>query len=166
MRKEAVYTVILNVTLFSGMKCFIAQDSRYIRLSVIEDGVTIHYNLRVSCFRLYCFHDICSDLLAGFKREDCTRFARGDQVEYSSLTSRVPLCYFTVHRDHALLHLTLMLSLCTTTGHSLLPISHVHRWQGASESWSQMLRLGTHGTYIVSDGSDPKALENSSSPRT
>ncbi|KAG1797876.1 uncharacterized protein HD556DRAFT_247394 [Suillus plorans] len=48
MRKEAVYTVILNVTLFSGMKCFIAQDSRYIRLSVIEDGVTIHYNLRVS----------------------------------------------------------------------------------------------------------------------
>ncbi|KAG2130667.1 uncharacterized protein EDB93DRAFT_1094753 [Suillus bovinus] len=48
MRKEAVYTVILNVTLFSGMKCFIAQDPRYIRLSVIEDGVTIHYNLRVS----------------------------------------------------------------------------------------------------------------------
>ncbi|KAG1751036.1 hypothetical protein EDB19DRAFT_1674599 [Suillus lakei] len=48
MRKEAVYTVILNVTLFSGMKCFIAQDPRYIRLSVIEDGVTTHYNLRVS----------------------------------------------------------------------------------------------------------------------
>ncbi|KAG1777206.1 hypothetical protein EV702DRAFT_1103793 [Suillus placidus] len=48
MRKEAVYTVILNVTLFSGMKCFIAQDPRYIRLSVIEGGVTTHYNLRVS----------------------------------------------------------------------------------------------------------------------
>ncbi|KAG1879252.1 hypothetical protein F4604DRAFT_1579445 [Suillus subluteus] len=48
MRKEAVYTVILNATLFSGMKCFIAQDPRYIRLSVIEDGVTTHYNLRVS----------------------------------------------------------------------------------------------------------------------
>ncbi|KAG2365127.1 hypothetical protein BDR07DRAFT_1399927 [Suillus spraguei] len=48
MRKEAVYTVILNVTLFPGMKCFMAQDPRYIRLSVIEDGVTTHYNLRVS----------------------------------------------------------------------------------------------------------------------
>ncbi|EGO22635.1 hypothetical protein SERLADRAFT_417027 [Serpula lacrymans var. lacrymans S7.9] len=48
MRKEAVYTVILNVTLFSGMKCFIAQDPRYLRFSVIEDGATTHYNLRVS----------------------------------------------------------------------------------------------------------------------
>ncbi|OAX43301.1 hypothetical protein K503DRAFT_765967 [Rhizopogon vinicolor AM-OR11-026] len=48
MRKEAVYTVMLNVTLFSGMKCFIAQDPRYIRFSVIEDGATTHYNLRVS----------------------------------------------------------------------------------------------------------------------
>jgi len=47
MRKEAVYTVLLNVTLFPGMKCFIAQDPRYIRFSVIEDGTTTHYNLRV-----------------------------------------------------------------------------------------------------------------------
>ncbi|KAI6023943.1 hypothetical protein BKA83DRAFT_11178 [Pisolithus microcarpus] len=48
MRKEAVYTVILNVTLFPGMKCFIAQDPRYLRFSAIDGGTTIHYNLRVS----------------------------------------------------------------------------------------------------------------------
>lgn len=48
MRKEAVYTVILNATLFPGMRCSLAQDPRYIRFSVIEDGVTTHYNLRVS----------------------------------------------------------------------------------------------------------------------
>ncbi|KAI0058835.1 hypothetical protein BV25DRAFT_1918944 [Artomyces pyxidatus] len=48
MRKDAVYTVLLNVTLFRGMSCFIAQDPRYLRFSVIEDGGTTHYNLRVS----------------------------------------------------------------------------------------------------------------------
>ncbi|KAA1470155.1 hypothetical protein DENSPDRAFT_928660 [Dentipellis sp. KUC8613] len=47
MRKDAVYAVILNVTLFRGMSCFVAQDPRYLRFSVIEDGVTTHYNLRV-----------------------------------------------------------------------------------------------------------------------
>lgn len=48
MRKEAVYTLLLNATLFKGMKCFLAQDPRYIRFSVFEGGVTTHYNLRVS----------------------------------------------------------------------------------------------------------------------
>ncbi|EEB92999.1 hypothetical protein MPER_08408 [Moniliophthora perniciosa FA553] len=48
MRKEAVYTVILNVTLFHGMRCVLAQDPRYLRFSVIEDGVTTHYNLRLA----------------------------------------------------------------------------------------------------------------------
>ncbi|KAI0351360.1 hypothetical protein OH77DRAFT_1429905 [Trametes cingulata] len=48
MRKEAVYTVLLNATLFKGMRCFLAQDPRYIRFSVIEGAATTHYNLRVS----------------------------------------------------------------------------------------------------------------------
>ncbi|CAL1714112.1 unnamed protein product [Somion occarium] len=48
MRKEAVYTVLLNATLFKGMKCFLAQDPRYLRFSVFENGATTHYNLRVS----------------------------------------------------------------------------------------------------------------------
>ncbi|KAH8091646.1 hypothetical protein BXZ70DRAFT_473474 [Cristinia sonorae] len=48
MRKEAVYTVLLNATLFKGMRCFIAQDPRYLRFSVLENGATVHYNLRVS----------------------------------------------------------------------------------------------------------------------
>ncbi|KZT67325.1 hypothetical protein DAEQUDRAFT_767233 [Daedalea quercina L-15889] len=47
MRKEAVYTVLLNATLFKGMKCFTAQDPRYIRFSVFESGAATHYNLRV-----------------------------------------------------------------------------------------------------------------------
>ncbi|KAG8221062.1 hypothetical protein J3R82DRAFT_2575 [Butyriboletus roseoflavus] len=48
MRKEAVYTLLLNVPLFQGMKCFLAQDPRYLRFSVIEHNKTVHYNLRVS----------------------------------------------------------------------------------------------------------------------
>ena len=47
MRKEAVYTVLLNATLFKGMRCFLAQDPRYLRFSVFEAGATTHYNLRV-----------------------------------------------------------------------------------------------------------------------
>lgn len=48
MRKEAVYSLLLNVTLFKGMKCTIAQDPRYVRFSTIESGTTVHYNIRVS----------------------------------------------------------------------------------------------------------------------
>ncbi|KAJ3781646.1 hypothetical protein GGU10DRAFT_390466 [Lentinula aff. detonsa] len=49
MRKEAVYTLLLNVTLFTGMKCTLAQDPRYVRFSVIENGQqTTHYNLRLA----------------------------------------------------------------------------------------------------------------------
>lgn len=48
MRKEAVYTLLLNATLFKGMKCSLAQDPRYIRFSVLDGGVTTHYNIRVS----------------------------------------------------------------------------------------------------------------------
>ncbi|KAJ7067825.1 hypothetical protein C8F01DRAFT_577251 [Mycena amicta] len=47
MRKEAVYAVLLNVTLFHGMQCVIAQDPRYLRLSFLEAGQATHYNLRV-----------------------------------------------------------------------------------------------------------------------
>ncbi|KAF9033432.1 hypothetical protein BDZ89DRAFT_1062890 [Hymenopellis radicata] len=51
MRKEAVHTTLLNVSLFHGMSCSIAQDPRYLRLSVIEKGEgtqTTHFNLRLS----------------------------------------------------------------------------------------------------------------------
>ncbi|KAG6879944.1 hypothetical protein C0992_009302 [Termitomyces sp. T32_za158] len=48
MRKEAVYALLLNVTLFPGMRCSLAQDPRYLRMSVIENGATIHYNLRLA----------------------------------------------------------------------------------------------------------------------
>jgi Ran-binding protein 3 len=47
MRKDAVYAVLLNVTLFRGMSCTIAQDPRYLRFSVLTPSGAIHYNLRV-----------------------------------------------------------------------------------------------------------------------
>ncbi|KAF8270640.1 hypothetical protein EI94DRAFT_1722170 [Lactarius quietus] len=47
MRKDAVYAVLLNVTLFRGMSCSIAQDPRYLRFSVLTPSGTTHYNLRV-----------------------------------------------------------------------------------------------------------------------
>jgi hypothetical protein len=50
MRKDAVYAVMLNVTLFRGMSCAIAQDPRYLRFSVLTPSGTIHYNLRVRFF--------------------------------------------------------------------------------------------------------------------
>lgn len=50
MRKDAVYTVLLNTVLFKGMKCSYApQDQRYLRFSTFgRDGAPTHYNLRVS----------------------------------------------------------------------------------------------------------------------
>ncbi|KAL0574310.1 hypothetical protein V5O48_007648 [Marasmius crinis-equi] len=48
MRKEAVHTVLLNVSLFQGMRCTLAQDPRYLRFSAIETGATTHYNLRLA----------------------------------------------------------------------------------------------------------------------
>jgi Ran-binding protein 3 len=72
MRKEAVYTLLLNCTLFQGMRCFVAQDPRYLRFSTIEDGSTTHYNLRVSplvndveCQALkHFFHQVASAKVA------------------------------------------------------------------------------------------------------
>ena len=50
MRKDAVYTVLLNATLFKGMKCSYApQDQRYLRFSTFDrNGASTHFNLRVS----------------------------------------------------------------------------------------------------------------------
>ncbi|KAJ3565708.1 hypothetical protein NP233_g7463 [Leucocoprinus birnbaumii] len=49
MRKDAVYTLLLNITLFHGMACTLSpQDPRYLRFSAIEDGSTTHYNLRLA----------------------------------------------------------------------------------------------------------------------
>ena len=52
MRKDAVYAVLLNVTLFRGMSCAIAQDPRYLRFSVLAPAGTMHYNLRVCLLSL------------------------------------------------------------------------------------------------------------------
>ncbi|KAH9939073.1 uncharacterized protein BXZ73DRAFT_44063 [Epithele typhae] len=52
MRKEAVHNVLLNATLFKGMRCVLAQDPRYIRFGVFEAGVATHYNLRVSSAKI------------------------------------------------------------------------------------------------------------------
>lgn len=83
MRKEAVFTVLLNVTLFHGMSVFIAQDPRYVRLSVIEDGQTVHYNLRVSSFDItICFHLFTTG--TGRQCQDRGRAPRGCQGLHST----------------------------------------------------------------------------------
>ena len=48
MRKEAVLSILLNAPLFKGMHCSLAQDPRFVRFSIIEGTVMMHYNLRVS----------------------------------------------------------------------------------------------------------------------
>ncbi|TFK71679.1 hypothetical protein BDN72DRAFT_837399 [Pluteus cervinus] len=48
MRKDAVYTVILNVALFPGMHCSAAQDPRFVRFAVFEDSQTVHYGVKVA----------------------------------------------------------------------------------------------------------------------
>ena len=57
MRKEAVYTVLLNAALFKGMKCSYApQDHRYLRFSAIDGaGAPTHYNLKVSAIFSFGF---------------------------------------------------------------------------------------------------------------
>ena len=57
MRKDAVYTVLLNATLFKGMKCSYApQDQRYLRFSTFDwGGAPTHYNLRVSMALAFWF---------------------------------------------------------------------------------------------------------------
>ena len=66
MRKEAVYTLLLNATLFRGMRCFLAQDPRYLRFSVLDAGVTTHYNLRVraQCFSSWILCSLCPSFVA------------------------------------------------------------------------------------------------------
>jgi hypothetical protein len=53
MRKDAVYTLLLNITLFPGMHCTLAQDPRYLRFTAIESGVATTYNLKVGIFILF-----------------------------------------------------------------------------------------------------------------
>lgn len=47
MRKDAVYTVILNAPLFKGMQCQLQTDHRYFRFSMFEGTTTTHFNLRL-----------------------------------------------------------------------------------------------------------------------
>ena len=63
MRKDAVYTVLLNATLFKGMKCSYApQDQRYLRFSTFDRaGVPTHYNLRVGVALAFALCTISAD---------------------------------------------------------------------------------------------------------
>ncbi|KAF5361807.1 hypothetical protein D9756_002210 [Leucocoprinus leucothites] len=63
MRKDAVYTLLLNVTLFHGMACTLSpQDPRYLRFSAIEDGSTTHYNLRLASAK--AAHDLLNQIIS------------------------------------------------------------------------------------------------------
>ena len=83
MRKEAVYTLLLNVQLFKGMRCSIAQDPRYVRFSVIEFGSTVHYNLRVSLswFRVKWFIIVVADWFDVNPQQLSNSKVAGDLIE-------------------------------------------------------------------------------------
>lgn len=48
MRADGVYRLMLNVALFPGMGCSLAQDPKYVKVSSIENGSTTHYAIKVS----------------------------------------------------------------------------------------------------------------------
>lgn len=52
MRAEGVFRLLLNANLFHGMACGVSQDPKYIKLSVLEDGVTVHHAIKVSNAKL------------------------------------------------------------------------------------------------------------------
>lgn len=83
MRKEAVYALLLNITLFKGMSCSLAQDPRYIRFSAFENGKTTHYNLRVrtSLSSIARLTNVMCVMLLGIECEDRRRAARRDSVQ-------------------------------------------------------------------------------------
>lgn len=84
MRKDAVYAVLLNVTLFRGMSCSIAQDPRYLRFSVLTPGGTTHYNLRVRLFILPYPRHVPQNLVVGGERTGRRRPSADDQRQYPS----------------------------------------------------------------------------------
>ena len=73
MRKDAVYTVLLNTTLFKGMKCSYApQDQRYLRFSTFDRiGTLTHYNLRVGmAFALFLGRSVLIDIYSARQHKD------------------------------------------------------------------------------------------------
>jgi hypothetical protein len=90
MRKDAVYAVLLNVTLFRGMSCSIAQDPRYLRFSVLTPSGTTHYNLRVRYFIFSLSPGlVLRNSVLGGERTGRGRPSTGDQRQYpSSLSQR------------------------------------------------------------------------------
>lgn len=46
MRKDAVLSLLINTSLFPGMHCTVAADTRYVRFAAIENNTMVQYNLR------------------------------------------------------------------------------------------------------------------------
>jgi hypothetical protein len=113
MRKDAVYAVLLNVTLFRGMSCAIAQDPRYLRFSVLAPSGTIHYNLRVSSFSLLTAQSFklnwaCNEFLSsltslGGERTSSGRSTESDQRQHPSCIGQPTTYYYPISSRFALL---------------------------------------------------------------
>lgn len=89
MRKDAVYAVLLNVTLFRGMSCSIAQDPRYLRFSVLTPSGTTHYNLRVRPFIFSCPRLGPQQFVIGGERTGRRGPSADDQRQYPSNLSQL-----------------------------------------------------------------------------
>jgi hypothetical protein len=103
MRKDAVYAVMLNVTLFRGMSCSIAQDPRYLRFSVLSPSGTTHYNLRVRplfLLHLTVPHGLnvcCLSWVSGGKCAGRGGSPESDQRQHPSCISPHPIYSFLLH---------------------------------------------------------------------
>jgi hypothetical protein len=104
MRKDAVFAVMLNVTLFRGMSCSIAQDPRYLRFSVLTPGGTTHYNLRVRFFLFTQQHSpsmlkrvFLDPYILGGKRAGRGGSPKGNQRQHPSYMSLHPIHLFLLH---------------------------------------------------------------------
>lgn len=52
MRADGVLRVILNVPLFAGMSCELAQD-KFVRIVALEEGKLVHFAIKVSFFVIH-----------------------------------------------------------------------------------------------------------------
>jgi len=79
MRAEGVFRLLLNANLFHGMACSVSQDPKFIKISVLEDGVTVHHAIKVSNAKLA--KDLVDQVLAHIPAPESPEGSDGGKEE-------------------------------------------------------------------------------------
>lgn len=69
MRADGVLRVILNVSLFKGMKCELQE--KFVRIVAFEDAKPVHYAIKVSLHPSLLIHTAGSNAHAAFALRHC-----------------------------------------------------------------------------------------------